>query len=135
MPRPIARLTLKLLVRVVLCAAFLAPLRPFLQRCISRQKPLSHNSITTPFCFINIASRLKKDMILVQPAQASTSEPPPVLSPAFNTFLAAACSISPTQANHAWALLQDVIWHGAIDKDLSSVWVKDAPRRGFGMFT
>ncbi|KAG1788205.1 uncharacterized protein HD556DRAFT_1404498 [Suillus plorans] len=37
MPRP-PRLTSKLLVRVVLCAAFLAPLRPFLQHCITRQK-------------------------------------------------------------------------------------------------
>ncbi|KAG2029131.1 hypothetical protein BDR03DRAFT_820481, partial [Suillus americanus] len=58
------------------------------------------------FCFISIASRLKEDIILIQPAQASTSEPPPVLSPAFNTFLATACSISPAQANDAWKCLR-----------------------------
>jgi hypothetical protein len=61
--------------------------------------------------------------------------PPPVLSPAFNTFLAMACSILPAQANHAWTLLQHVIWHGAIDVDVSSIWENDAQHRGFSMFT
>ncbi|KAG1902956.1 uncharacterized protein F5891DRAFT_948423, partial [Suillus fuscotomentosus] len=106
-----------------------------LQHLESQPDVTSCNSITTLFCFISITSRLKEDIILVQLAQASISEPPPVLSPAFNTFLATACSISPVQANDVWMLLQDVIWHGAIDKDLSSVWVTDAPRRGFGTFT
>jgi len=92
-------------------------------------------SLTALFRFINIATSLKDDIILIQPAEAQTSSPPPVLSPAFNTFLAAACSILPAQANHAWTLLQHVIWHGAIDVDVSSIWENDARRRGFGMFT
>ncbi|KAG2120003.1 hypothetical protein BD769DRAFT_1672044 [Suillus cothurnatus] len=91
-------------------------------------------SLTALFRFINIATSLKDDIILIQPAEAQTSSPPPVLSPAFNTFLAAACSILPAQANHAWALLRHVIWHGAIDVDVSSIWENDARRRGFAEY-
>ncbi|KAG2108176.1 uncharacterized protein F5147DRAFT_773759 [Suillus discolor] len=63
-------------------------------------------SLTALFHFINLATSLKDNIILIQPAEAQTSSPLPVLSPAFNTFFAVACSISPAQANHAWTLLR-----------------------------
>jgi len=90
-------------------------------------------SLTTFVRFIVLATNLKDDIILVlQSAAAPISEPPAVLSPAFNAFLAAACSISPAQVNDAWSLLQGVIWDGAIDMDVSTLWTNDAQRKGFG---
>ncbi|KAG2336684.1 hypothetical protein BDR05DRAFT_953188 [Suillus weaverae] len=80
-------------------------------------------SLTTLVRFIILATNLKDDIILVlQSAAAPISEPPAVLSPAFNAFLAAACSISPTQ---------DIIWNGAIDMDVSASWTNDAQQKGF----
>ncbi|KAG1895228.1 uncharacterized protein F5891DRAFT_1194443 [Suillus fuscotomentosus] len=89
-------------------------------------------SLTALSRLINLATSLKDDVILIsQPAEAQTSSPSPVLSHVFNTFFAAACySISPAQANDAWTLLRHVIWHGAIDMDVSSIWEHDAQRRG-----
>ncbi|KAG2056260.1 hypothetical protein BDR06DRAFT_970362 [Suillus hirtellus] len=90
-------------------------------------------SLTALSHFINLPFSLKDDIIHIsQPAEAQTSSPSPVLSHVSNTFFAAACySISPAQVNDAWTLLRHVIWHGAIDMDVSSIWGNDVQRRGF----
>ncbi|KAG1796586.1 hypothetical protein EV424DRAFT_1475189 [Suillus variegatus] len=78
---------------------------------------ISNTSLTSLFQFITLATRLKNDIILVEPSLSPTSDPPFVLSPAVTVFLSAGCSISPAEVNDAWSLLKDVIWSGGITVD------------------
>ncbi|KAG1782058.1 hypothetical protein EV702DRAFT_1239534 [Suillus placidus] len=80
--------------------------------------------------FINLATLLKNDIILVEPSLSPTSDPLFVLSPAITTFLSAGCSISPAEVSGAWSLLKDVIWSGGITISVGLLWETHGTRRG-----
>ncbi|KAG2099283.1 uncharacterized protein F5147DRAFT_582715 [Suillus discolor] len=95
---------------------------------------ISNTSLTSLFQFITLATRLKNDIILVEPSLSPTSDPPFVLSPAVTVFLSAGCSISPAEVNDAWSLLKDVIWSGGITVDVGRLWETHGTQRGLAEY-
>ncbi|KAG1810711.1 hypothetical protein EV424DRAFT_1542829 [Suillus variegatus] len=104
--------------------------------CHLEQEPgtISNTSLTSLFQFITLATRLKNDIILVEPSLSPTSDPPFVLSPAVTVFLSAGCSISPAEVNDAWSLLKDVIWSGGITVDVGRLWETHGTQRGLAEY-
>jgi hypothetical protein len=60
--------------------------------------------------FIAYSSRLKDDVLLVQPSSYSFSRGPPILSPATQLFLSEACSIPLDAIPQFWVALANVAW-------------------------
>jgi hypothetical protein len=59
--------------------------------------------------FVAYSSRLKDDILLVQPSSYPASQTP-ILSPAIQLFLSDACSIPLDAVPHFWAALANVSW-------------------------
>jgi hypothetical protein len=57
--------------------------------------------------FVAYSSRLKDDILLVQPSSYPASQTP-ILSPAIQLFLSDTCSIPPDAVPHFWAALANV---------------------------
>ena len=60
--------------------------------------------------FIAYSSRLKDDLLLVQPSSYSLSQGLPILSPAIQLFLSEACSIPLDAIPQVWVALANVAW-------------------------
>jgi hypothetical protein len=63
--------------------------------------------------FIGLASRLKDDILLVQPSSILALDPPDVLPPTISTFLKNSCSISVACVEACWDTVKMTIWHDA----------------------
>ena len=60
--------------------------------------------------FTAYASRLKDDLLLVQPSSYSLSRGPPILSPAIQLFLSEACLIPLDAIPQIWVALANISW-------------------------
>lgn len=65
------------------------------------------------FNFISLASRLKDDILLTQPAKVPATHPPTVLPPTITTFLGKACNLPQAHVEQCWDILKDTIWDPA----------------------
>jgi len=72
---------------------------------------MSTLSLAQTYRFILCASALKNDIILAQPSQHSSNEPPLLLSPAVATLLSRVCNISENTVTACWGLLREVVWY------------------------
>ena len=81
--------------------------------------------------FIAYSSRLKDDLLLVQPSSYSLAQGLPILSPAIQLFLSEACSIPLDAIRRVWVALANVAWTTQLE--LSSTDGKfEAAYRTFG---
>ncbi|KAF8802793.1 hypothetical protein BYT27DRAFT_7111395, partial [Phlegmacium glaucopus] len=64
--------------------------------------------------FVAYSSRLKDDILLVQPSPYSISQLP-ILSPAMQLFLSEACSIPLDAIPHFWVVLSNVAWNTKLE--------------------
>jgi hypothetical protein len=62
--------------------------------------------------FVTLASKLKDDILLTQPASHLATQPPDVLPPSIIHFLGGCCDLTPLHVGHCWDALKSVIWHG-----------------------
>jgi hypothetical protein len=60
--------------------------------------------------FITLASKMKNDIILVQPTSVPTSNPLIVLPPAITLFLKNSCGISEACVASCWKALRSTVW-------------------------
>jgi len=67
--------------------------------------------LETVIRFISLASKLKNDILLVQPARVSATEPPEVLPPTIVAFLASTCEMPPADVRHCWDALKGTVWN------------------------
>ena len=75
---------------------------------LSQQHP--NLSLDTVQRFISLVSRLKNDILLMQPSSVDDSDPPDVLPPTIMTFLQASCSISEECVKNCWKMLKSTVW-------------------------
>ena len=64
--------------------------------------------------FVGYSSRLKDDILLVQPSSYSIAQRP-ILSPAMQLFLSEACSIPLDAIPRFWDALADVAWNTELE--------------------
>ena len=64
--------------------------------------------------FVAYSSRLKDDILLVQPSSYPASQTP-ILSPAIKLFLSDACSIPLDAVPHFWVALANVSWNTKLE--------------------
>jgi hypothetical protein len=67
-------------------------------------------TLNTIVHFVNLASRLKDDILLTQPAFVSPLQPPSTLPPSARQFLSDACGLPPPDIDCCWDTLKGVIW-------------------------
>jgi len=65
------------------------------------------------FCFISLASCLKDDILLTQPAKLSATNPPDILPPTITGFLGNSCDLPQAYVEQCWDILKDTIWDSA----------------------
>ncbi|KAG2098691.1 uncharacterized protein F5147DRAFT_777536 [Suillus discolor] len=70
-------------------------------------------SLETVLCFVNLASAIKDDSILAQPATYDVSAPPDFLPPSVNLFLGSACTLTEDSVQLCWSVLKHDIWQGS----------------------
>jgi hypothetical protein len=58
-----------------------------------------------------LASQLKDDILLAQPAKIRVDCPPKILPPSIVFFLASSCNIEDDCAQDCWDTLKQSIWH------------------------
>jgi hypothetical protein len=61
--------------------------------------------------FISLASKLKDDILLVQPPSIPAIHPPELLPPTIATFLQDSCNISADCVGTCWSTLKSTIWN------------------------
>ena len=61
--------------------------------------------------FIMLASKLKNDIILVQPTSIPESHPPDILPPSITLFLQNSCTISEACVTSCWEALKSTVWY------------------------
>ncbi|KAF8230776.1 hypothetical protein L208DRAFT_1280372, partial [Tricholoma matsutake] len=61
--------------------------------------------------FITLASKIKNDIILVQPTHVPSSDPPNILPPSITLFLGNSCGISETCVTSCWEALRSTVWY------------------------
>jgi hypothetical protein len=71
--------------------------------------------------FISLASRLKDDILLVQPSSVLGLDPPDILPPTIGTFLQKSCGITMACVEACWNTLKTMIWHDAQSHEESFV--------------
>lgn len=69
----------------------------------------------TLFQFLSLSTRIRNDILLVQPAAHNPEEPPPFLSWGVIAFLSVACSLSAESIKTCWAALKNIVWSGVLD--------------------
>jgi len=91
----------------------IAPLVQLLHHYANLQKPLII-TFEQLIKFVAYSSRLKDDILLVQPSSYSISQAP-ILSPAIKLFLSDACSIPLEAIPRFWAALANVSWNTKLE--------------------
>ena len=61
--------------------------------------------------FIMLASKIKNDIILVQPTSIPESHPPNILPPSITLFLQNSCTISEACVTSCWEALKSTVWY------------------------
>jgi hypothetical protein len=90
---------------------------------LEQQLPESEITLAQLTTLVSLASRLKDDILLAQPAHLAADCPPPILPPSIITFLSGSCKITVHEVEICWSLLKQTIWDGrdtqvAIDRGL-----------------
>ncbi|KAG1722842.1 uncharacterized protein EDB91DRAFT_1063730 [Suillus paluster] len=67
-------------------------------------------SLETILTFVTLASAVKEDMILAQPATYDVSTPPDFMPPSVSLFLGSACSLTQDSVRICWSTLKHDIW-------------------------
>jgi hypothetical protein len=98
----------------------MSPLGALLRHLQSQRELVNRQSLFALLQFIRLGTIIKNDIILSQPAMAPIDMAPSQLSPAFQLFLQAGCSITSTEVDYAWVLLKDVIWKGGLESMLGN---------------
>jgi hypothetical protein len=101
---------------------------------------INDHSLLALFRFLLVATRLKNDIILMQPSTVSDSKPPSGIPPSIKHFLAASCHMPGECVDNAWLLFKEVIWAGHFDttrsewqEQLDAGWELHGKRCGLGM--
>ncbi|KAF8219600.1 hypothetical protein L208DRAFT_1417992 [Tricholoma matsutake] len=68
--------------------------------------------------FMTLASKLKDDILLAQPASIVASGPPEVLPPIVAAFLKNSCRVSAICVQECWAALRMPIWTDNIESSV-----------------
>ncbi|KAF8219074.1 hypothetical protein L208DRAFT_1155257, partial [Tricholoma matsutake] len=63
--------------------------------------------------FVQLASKLKDDILLAQPSSILAFDPPANLPPTVTIFLQNSCKISQACVEDCWEVLSSTIWHDA----------------------
>jgi len=71
--------------------------------------------------FITVASRLKDDILLTQPASVPASQPPDILPPSISAFLGDCCDLLPDFVDRCWDILWPAIWNDSRFRDRSEM--------------
>ncbi|KAG1844813.1 hypothetical protein DFJ58DRAFT_664613 [Suillus subalutaceus] len=77
-----------------------------------RLSGISGLTLEVTFVFASLATGLKDDIILKQPATYNIREPPLFLPPSIVAFLSIACKLSPASVKVCWRVLKSSIWAG-----------------------
>jgi hypothetical protein len=75
---------------------------------------LGNETLPIIMTFVMLTSRLKNQILLVQPASHHPDDPPPVLPPAIVSFLSSACNLSNQLTVDFWDSLKETVWQTAI---------------------
>ncbi|KAG1824785.1 uncharacterized protein BJ212DRAFT_1247525, partial [Suillus subaureus] len=67
-------------------------------------------SLEVTFVFASLATSLKDNIILMQPATYHICKPPLFLPPSIVAFLSAACKLSPASMKMCWDVLKSSVW-------------------------
>ena len=70
-------------------------------------------AIDQMFRFITLASKLKDDILLVQPSSVPLTRPPDILPPTIMVFLQKSCNMTENDIVCCWDILKSVIWYEA----------------------
>lgn len=82
-----------------------------LQTLQAELPPDSLLTFSSLFRFINLASTLRNDILLIQGASHPPNIAPEFISPTINLFLAACCDLCESDVDVYWKVLKDVVWH------------------------
>jgi hypothetical protein len=63
--------------------------------------------------FVTLASQVKNDIILAQPANLPAAEAPAILPPSVTNFLGSSTELPPAYVERCWDILKDTIWDQA----------------------
>jgi hypothetical protein len=58
-----------------------------------------------------LATKMKNDIILVQPTSVPASDPPDVLPPSITLFLQNSCGITENCVISCWEVLKSAVWY------------------------
>jgi hypothetical protein len=82
-----------------------------MQEILALNRKHSKLSLQQIFKFITLATKMKNDIILVQPTSVPASDPPDVLLPSITQFLQNSCGISETCITSCWEALKAAVWY------------------------
>jgi hypothetical protein len=82
-----------------------------MQEILALNQKHSELSLQQLIKFILLASKMKNDIILVQPTSIPASHPPDVLPPSITLFLQNSCGISETCVTSCWEALKSSVWY------------------------
>ncbi|KAG1859229.1 hypothetical protein F4604DRAFT_1495511, partial [Suillus subluteus] len=93
-------------------------------------------TLETIFTFASLATSLKDDIILTQPATHDIDEPPLFLPPSIVTFLSGACLLSLESVRMYWGALKNGIWADCftISNKIKDLFDTHGHPYGFSMF-
>jgi hypothetical protein len=75
---------------------------------------LGNETLPIIMTFVMLTSRLKNEILIVQPANHQPDDPPLVLPPAIVSFLSSACNLSNQLTVDFWDSLKETVWKTAI---------------------
>ena len=110
--------------------------QPTITRLLNGLRQLGNHSFTFEqiIRFVTLSSRLKNDIILVQPADFRVnSGRQPVLPPAVQQFLSRACSIPLELINNVWGIFGQTAWTTDIDHLLPDAQIYEEHGRSLGI--
>jgi hypothetical protein len=82
-----------------------------MQEIFALNQKHSELSLQQIFKFIMLATKMKNDIILVQPTSVPASDPPDVLPPSITLFLQNSCGITENCVISCWEVLKSAVWY------------------------
>jgi hypothetical protein len=83
--------------------------------------------------FVALASKVKNDIILAQPANVPESEPPDVLPPSVTAFLCDSCKLTPAHVEDCWKVMKGVVWRTPPSISIETTFAEHGHQYGLGM--
>jgi hypothetical protein len=101
-----------------------------------KASPLSFDGLTWEqvIQFVTLASKVKNDIILTQPASMPESEPPAVLPPSVAAFLGDSCKLAPAHVENCWKIMKGVIWTTPPSIPVEPIFAEHGHQYGLGMY-